>query len=53
MEEAKLCLEQSADGLDFGLDDDFTFDSADFLFWDKLIQDYRNVPEDQSGNFVQ
>jgi hypothetical protein len=46
-------LEQSADGIDFGLDDDFTFDSADFLFWDKLIQDYRNVPEDQSGNFVQ
>jgi hypothetical protein len=46
-------LEQSADGFDFGLDDDFTFDSADFLFWDKLIQDYRNVPEDQSGNFVQ
>jgi hypothetical protein len=46
-------LEQSADGFDFGLDDDFTFDSADFLFWDKLIQDYRNVPEEQSGNFVQ
>jgi hypothetical protein len=46
-------LEQSADGIDFGLDDDFTFDSVDFLFWDKLIQDYRNVPEEQSGSFLQ
>lgn len=46
-------LEQSADGFDFGLDTDFTFDSADFMFWDKLIQDYRNVPEDQSGNYLQ
>jgi hypothetical protein len=46
-------LEQSADGFNFGLDNDFTFDSADFLFWDKLIQDYRNVPENQSGNFLQ
>lgn len=44
-------LEQSADGVDFGLENDFTFDSADFLFWDKLIQDYRNVPEDQFGNY--
>jgi hypothetical protein len=46
-------LEQSAEGFNFGLDNDFTFDSADFLFWDKLIQDYRNVPENQSGNFLQ
>lgn len=46
-------LEQSGDVFDFGLDNDFTFDSADFLFWDKLIQDYRNVPEDQSGSYVQ
>ena len=46
-------LEQDADVFDFGLDNNFTFDSADFLFWDKLIQDYRNVPEDQSGNFLQ
>jgi hypothetical protein len=46
-------LEQSADGMDLGLDNDFTFDSADFMFWDKLIQDFRNVPEDQFGDFVQ
>jgi hypothetical protein len=46
-------LEQGADGFNFGLDNDFTFDSADFLFWDKLIQDYRNVPENQAGNFLQ
>lgn len=46
-------LEQSADAVDFGLDADFTFDSMDFLFWDKLIQDYRNVPEDQSVDFFQ
>jgi hypothetical protein len=47
-------LEQNAGGMDFGLGNDFTFDSADFLFWDKLIEDYRNMPEDQSGtSFVQ
>ena len=46
-------LEQSGEVFDFGLDNDFTFDSADFLFWDKLIQDYRNVPEDQSGSYLQ
>ena len=45
-------LEQDAAVFDFGLDNNFTFDSADFLFWDKLIQDYRNVPEDQPGNFL-
>lgn len=47
-------FEQNAGGMDFGLGNDFTFDSADFLFWDKLIEDYRNMPEDQSGtSFVQ
>jgi hypothetical protein len=46
-------LEQSVDGMNFGLRNDFTFDSADFLFWDKLIEDYQNMPEDQSGMFVQ
>jgi hypothetical protein len=46
-------LEQSADGMDFGFGNDFTFDSADFLFWDKLIEDYQNMPEDQSATFVQ
>jgi len=46
-------LGQDADVFNFGLDNDFTFDSADFLFWDKLIQDYRNVPEDQPGSFLQ
>lgn len=48
-------LEQSADGaaMEFGLDNDFTFDSADFMFWEKLIQDYRNVPDDQTGGFEQ
>jgi hypothetical protein len=45
--------EQSAVGTDFGIEHDFTFDSADFLFWDKLIEDYRNMPEDHSGNSVQ
>jgi hypothetical protein len=46
-------LEQSVDGMNFGLRNDFTFDSADFLFWDKLIEDYQSMPEDQSGMFVQ
>jgi hypothetical protein len=45
--------QNGGDVFDFGLDNDFTFDSADFLFWDKLIQDYRNVPEDQSGSYLQ
>ena len=46
-------LEQNAGGMDLGLENDFTFDNADFLFWDKLIQDYRNMPDDQFGNFLQ
>lgn len=46
-------LEQSADEIDFGLGSDFTFDSADFMFWDKLIEDYQNMPGDQLGPFFQ
>lgn len=46
-------LEQSADEMNFGFGNDFTFDSADFMFWDKLIEDYHNMPEDQPGTFVQ
>jgi hypothetical protein len=42
-------LDQSVDGMDFGFGSDFTFDSADFLFWDKLIVDYQSMPENQSG----
>jgi hypothetical protein len=38
--------------MDFGSEDDVTFDSADFLLWDKLIVDYQNMPENQSGGFV-
>jgi hypothetical protein len=41
-----------ADVMDFGLGNDFTFDSADLLFWDKLIEGYRHIPEDQPGSFV-
>jgi hypothetical protein len=40
--------EQSVVDMDFGFEHDFTFDSADFLCWDKLIEDYRNMPENQS-----
>jgi len=46
-------FEQSAGGMDFGLGNDFNFDTADYLFWDKLIEDYRNMPEDQSVTFMQ
>jgi hypothetical protein len=45
-------LEQSAVGIDFGLENDVTFDSVGFLLWDKLIVDYQNMPENQSGGFV-
>lgn len=46
-------LEPNVDGMDFGFGNDFTFDSADLLFWDKLIEDYRNMPDHQSGSFMQ
>ena len=45
--------EQNADAMKFGMGDDLTFDSDDFLFWDQLIQDYRNAPDELSGTFVQ
>jgi hypothetical protein len=45
--------EQSVVEMDFGFEHHFTFDSADFLCWEKLIEDYRNMPENQSGTFVQ
>ena len=50
-----VALEQSRDAVDLGLNNYFTFDTADFMFWEKLIQDYRSVPEnfDQNGGFAQ
>jgi len=44
---------QNADAMDFGLGEDFAFDSDDFLFWDQLIQNYRNAPDNQPGSSVQ
>lgn len=44
-------LDQSASGMDLGLENDFTFDSSDWMFWDKLVTDYRNAPDDPSWQF--
>ncbi|KAL1582861.1 hypothetical protein WHR41_08683 [Cladosporium halotolerans] len=46
-------LEQNAYGMDLGLENDFTFDSSDWMFWDKLITDFRNAPDDHFGDFSQ
>ncbi|KAM0718561.1 hypothetical protein Q7P37_005631 [Cladosporium fusiforme] len=46
-------LDSGVSGMDFGLDNDFMFDSTDWMFWDKLATDYRNAPDDQTWQFAQ
>lgn len=45
-------FDQIGGGMDSGLDNDFAFDSTDWMFWDKLVTDYRNAPDDQSWQFT-